>query len=43
MIMYHHQNSGQYQNIRIANKSFKNMVKFKYLGTTQIRVTFMMN
>jgi hypothetical protein len=32
-IMSHHPNSGQYQNIRIANKSFENMVKFKYLGT----------
>jgi hypothetical protein len=32
MIMSHHQNSGQNQNIRVANESFENMAKFKYLG-----------
>jgi hypothetical protein len=30
----HHSNSGHNQNIRIANESFENMAKFKYLGTT---------
>jgi hypothetical protein len=34
MIMYRYLNSGQYQNIRIANESFENVAKFKYLGTT---------
>jgi hypothetical protein len=34
MIMPRHPNSGQNQNIRIANESFENVAKFKYLGTT---------
>jgi hypothetical protein len=34
MIMSRHQNSGQNQNIRIANELFENVAKFKYLGTT---------
>jgi hypothetical protein len=34
MIMFRHQNSGQNQNIRIANESLENVAKFKYLGTT---------
>jgi hypothetical protein len=34
MIMSHHQNSGQNQNIRIANESFENVAKFKYWGMT---------
>jgi hypothetical protein len=34
MIMSRHPNSGQNQNIRIANESFENVEKFRYLGTT---------
>jgi hypothetical protein len=34
MIMSRHPNSGQNQNIRIANESSENVAKFKYLGTT---------
>jgi hypothetical protein len=34
MIMSHHPNSGQNQNIRIANELFQTVAKFKYLGTT---------
>jgi hypothetical protein len=34
MILSRHPNSGQNQNIRIANESVENVTKFKYLGTT---------
>jgi hypothetical protein len=34
MIMSHHPNSGQNQNIRIANESFERVTTAKYLGTT---------
>jgi hypothetical protein len=34
MIMSHHPNSGQNQNIRIASESFEKVAKFKYLGMT---------
>jgi hypothetical protein len=32
MIMSHHPNSGQNQNIRIANESFEKVAQFKYVG-----------
>jgi hypothetical protein len=34
MIMSRHLNSGQNQNIRIANESYENVAKFKYLWIT---------
>jgi hypothetical protein len=34
MIMSYHPNSVQNQNISIANESFVNVAKFKYLGMT---------
>jgi hypothetical protein len=34
MIISRQPNSGQNQNIRIANESFENVSTFKYLGTT---------
>jgi hypothetical protein len=34
IIMSRHPNSGQSQNIRIANESFENVAKFKYVRTT---------
>jgi hypothetical protein len=43
MIMSRHPNSGQNQNIRIANESFENVATFKYLGMTLTNQnTFMM-
>jgi hypothetical protein len=32
MIVSHHQNSGQNQNIGIANELFENVANFKYVG-----------
>jgi hypothetical protein len=34
MIMSHHLNSGQNQNISTANELFEKVEKFKYLGMT---------
>jgi hypothetical protein len=34
MLLSHHQNAGQNHNIKIANRSFENVARFKYWGTT---------
>jgi hypothetical protein len=34
MLMSGHQNAGQNHNIKIANRPFENVAKFKYLGMT---------
>jgi hypothetical protein len=35
-MLSHHQNAGQYRDIKIANRSFENMSQFKYM---RMRVT----
>jgi hypothetical protein len=34
MLLSHHQKAGQNRDIKIVKRSFENMSKFKYLGTT---------
>jgi hypothetical protein len=34
MLLSRHQNAGQSHDIKIANKCFENVAKFRYLGTT---------
>jgi hypothetical protein len=33
MLMSRHQNAGQNHNIKVANRSFESVAKFRYLGT----------
>jgi ribosomal protein S2 len=34
MLLSHHENAGQSYDIKIANRCFENLAKFRYLGTT---------
>jgi hypothetical protein len=34
MLLTRHQNAGQNHNIKIGDRSFENVAKFKYFGTT---------
>jgi hypothetical protein len=34
MLLSHHQNAGKRYDIKIANRCFENVAKFRYLGTT---------
>jgi hypothetical protein len=40
MLMSRHQNAGQYHNIKVANRSFENVVKFRYLGPAVLNTNF---
>jgi hypothetical protein len=34
MLLFHHQNAAQNQDIKTADRSFENVAQFKYLETT---------
>jgi hypothetical protein len=34
MLLYRYQNAGQIYDIKIANRCFENVAKFRHLGTT---------
>jgi hypothetical protein len=41
MLLSHHQNAGQNDNIKIGDRSFENVAQFRYLGTTvKIKIRF---
>jgi hypothetical protein len=40
MVVSRHQNAGQNHNLLTANKSFENVAKFEYLGTTATHQNF---
>jgi hypothetical protein len=40
MLLSRHQNAGQNQDIKIANRSFENVAQFKYFGTTVTNQNF---
>jgi hypothetical protein len=40
MLMSHHQKAGQNHNIKIGNRFFENVAKFKYLGMTITNQSF---
>jgi hypothetical protein len=41
MLVSRCQKAGQRQSIKIGNRSFESVAKFKYLGATQIKIVFM--
>jgi hypothetical protein len=44
MLMSRHQNAGQDYDVRIANRFFENVEKFKYLEmTVTVKLSFMRN
>jgi hypothetical protein len=43
MLLSHHQNAGQNNNINIANRSFENVEMFKYFGTSVTNRTLIHN
>jgi hypothetical protein len=40
MLLPHHQNAQQNDNIKIANRTYENVAKFKYLGMTVTKQNF---